>query len=200
VTEPEVRRADVILRRQGIPYVVVGGQAVAREAATATHDVDVLVATADFDRTVERLRSEAELVFDWSDDKLARFRIRPLGGVPLDILNAVLFSGNRGGVEFFDYLIHEASTVNDGIAYATPEMVWYTRLLTKRWKAYAEKIVTNVIDGVAATRLAGVDAIARHFGTEVTIKTRIAYVRVELMRPDIRSLIPANRPDAPHEP
>ena len=189
MTEPEVQGADVILRRQAIQYVVVGGQAVAREAATATHDVDVMVATADFERTVERLQAEPELVFDWKDDKLARFRIRSLGGVPLDILNAVLFSGTRSAEEFFEFLVREASSENDGISYATPEMVWYTRLLTKRWKAYAEKIVTNVIDGVAAGRLRGVDEIARRFGIEVTINARIAYVRAELARPDVSSLI-----------
>ncbi len=189
VTEPEVAGADSILRRSQIRYVVVGGQAVAREAATATHDVDVLVATADFDRTVLRLQQDPELTFDWKDGKLARFRIRSLGGVPLDVLNAVLFSGPRSGEEFFDYLLHEASTEVDGIAYATPEMVWYTRLLTKRWKAYAEKIVTNVIDGLGSHRLRGVEEIARRFGQDVTIKTRLAYVRNELSRPEVRSLL-----------
>ncbi|MGA8604514.1 MAG: hypothetical protein WB788_05570 [Thermoplasmata archaeon] len=189
MTEPEVRAADAILRRHGIRYVVIGGQAIAQKAATTTHDVDVMVATDDFGMTIGRFRDEKELTVDWEEKQLARFRIRSIGGVPLDVINASTFSGVKSGEEFFRYLRSEGSTEIDGIAYATPEMVWYTRLLTKRWKAYAEKIVTNVIDGVAAGRLNGVVEIALRFGTEVTIRERIAYVRAELARPDIESLI-----------
>jgi len=189
VTEPGVAAADLILKRRGIRYVVIGGQAVAREAATSTRDVDVMVATDDFGKTVDQLRQEKDLAFDWESDQLARFRILPLGGVPLDVINAATFSGEKSGDEFFRFLAREGSTGEDGVAYAAPEAVWYTRLMTKRWKAYAEKIVTNVIDGVAPQRLAKVDEIARLFGTEATIQLRLAYVREELARPDIESLI-----------
>ncbi|MGA8303807.1 MAG: hypothetical protein WA691_09935 [Thermoplasmata archaeon] len=189
MTEPEVGAADAILRRQGIRYVVVGGQAIAQTAATTTRDVDVMVATSDFRTTVERFRGEKELTFDWGDEQIARFRIRSVGGVPLDVINAAAFSGNRPGEEFFRFLIEDGSKEADGIAYAVPEVVWYTRLLTKRWRAYAEKIITNVIDGVAAGRLKKVEEIARRFGTEATIQERLAYVRAELARPDIESFI-----------
>lgn len=189
MTEPDVLAADEILRRLDIRYVIVGGQAIALNAATSTHDVDVMVATASFDEAIVRLRRSPALASDWQDDQLARFRILAEGGVPLDILNADIFAGNKTGEEFFAYLMKEGSTEADGILYATPELVWYTRLLTKRWKAYAEKIVTNVIDGISAGRLRKVEEIARRFGTEVTVKTRIAYVRGELARPDIRSLV-----------
>jgi hypothetical protein len=189
MTEPEVEAADAILRRQGIRFVVVGGQAIAQKAATTTHDVDVMVATLDFGKTVERFRGEKDLTFDWSDDQIARFRIRSVGGVPLDVINAAAFAGNKSGAEFFRYLTQDGSIEDDGVAYATPEVVWYTRLLTKRWKAYAEKIVTNVIDGVSSGRLNKVEEIARRFGNEATLQERIAYVREELARPDIESLI-----------
>jgi hypothetical protein len=189
VTEPEVEAADVILRRQGIHYVVVGGQAIAQKAATSTHDVDVMVATSDYGTTIRRLRGEKGLAFDWEDDQIARFRILSVGGVPLDVINAATFSGDKTGEEFFRYLTQDGSTVTDGVAYATPEVVWYTRLLTKRWKSYAEKIITNVIDGVSSGRLGKVEEIARRFGKDAAIKDRIAYVREELARPDIETLI-----------
>ena len=189
MTEPEVAASVAILRKHGIRFVVVGGQAIARTAATTTHDVDVMVATDDFAKTNSLLREEEDLTFDWENDQTARFRIRSLGGVPLDVINAATFSGTRPGEEFFRFLTDEGSTETDGVAYATPEVVWYTRLLTKRWKAYAEKIVTNVIDGVAAGRLKTVDRIAERFGTEATIRARLAYVRAELDRPDIEALI-----------
>jgi hypothetical protein len=187
--EAEVAAADTILKRLDIRYVVVGGQAIAQKAATSTHDVDVMVATAEFRPTVARLRAEADLAFDWEDPQIARFRIKSVGGVPLDVINAAAFSGKKPGEEFFQYLAREGSIESDGVAYATPEVVWYTRLLTKRWKSYAEKIVTNVVDGVASGRLGKVEEIAHRFGTEATIRERIAYVREELSRPDIESLI-----------
>lgn len=189
VIEPGVAAADALLKRLGIRFVVIGGQAVAQAAATATHDVDVMVATDDFGKTIPLLRAEKDLAFDWESEQLARFRILPLGGVPLDVINASAFSGSRSGEEFYRYLVEEGSTGVDGVAYATPEVVWYTRLLTKRWKAYAEKIVTNVIDGVDAGRLGRVEEIARRFGTEETIRLRLEYVRTELSRPDIASLV-----------
>ena len=61
--------------------------------------------------------------------------------------------------------------------------------MTKRWRSYAEKIVTNVIDGVPRSRLGQVEEIARRFGTEAAILERLSYVRTELARPDIESLI-----------
>lgn len=189
MTEPEVGAANAILRRQGIPFVVVGGQAIAQTATTTTRDVDVMVATADFGRTIARLRGERDLAFDWEDPQIARFRILSLGGVPLDVINAATFSGGPSGEEFFRFLTRDGSNEIDGIAYATPGVVWYTRLLTKRWRAYAEKIVTNVIDGVAPGRLDEVEAIARRFGTAATLRERLAYVREELARPDVESLV-----------
>jgi hypothetical protein len=194
VTEPEVLAADTILRRHGIRYVVVGGQAVAQQAATTTHDVDVMVATHDFQETVGRLRTEKEVAFDWEDDNLARFRILPAGGVPLDVLNSSLFAGKKSGEAFFRFLLDGASSDDRGISYCAPEVVWYTRLLTKRWKAYAEKIVTNVIDGLAPGRLLQVEAIGREFGTDAVLGPRITYVREELARPEIRSLLREKSP------
>ncbi|MGB6501105.1 MAG: hypothetical protein WBG19_06880 [Thermoplasmata archaeon] len=192
--DAEVRAADTILRRWSIRYVVVGGQAVAQRAATTTHDVDVMVATIDFKNTVARLRRDPDLAFDWEDDQIARFRILPAGGVPLDVINPSHFSGKRPGAEFFTYLTEQGSEEIEGISYAAPEVVWYTRLLTKRWRSYAEKIVTNVIDGVAAGRLKKVEEIARRFGTEETVRERIAHVREELARPEIDSLV--RRPES----
>jgi len=188
--EPEVQATDAILRRGGIQYVVVGGQAIARKAATTTRDVDVMVATADYAATVVRLRAEPGLAFDWDDGKLCRFRLLGLGGVPLDVINSTVFSGRRTGKEFFDFLASDGAQVVDGILYATPTLVWYTRLLTKRWRAYAEKIVTNVIDGVSIDHLDGVEEVARRFGTGDEIGPRVAYVREELRRPEVAALLP----------
>ncbi len=189
MTEPAVAAADRILRRHGIRFAVVGGQAVARSAATSTQDVDVMVTTVAYREAVDRLKGDPELTTAFEAGPVTRFGLRDLRGVPLDVIDAGVFSGTRTGAEFFDFLLGEQSTEVDGIVYVSPEAVWYTRLLTKRWRAYAEKIVTNVVDGVAADRLLGVEAIARRFGTEATIRERIAYVREELNRPELDALL-----------
>ncbi len=189
MTDPEVAAASEILRAAGIEFVVVGGQAIARSAATTTRDIDVMIATRDYATAVAALRKVPGLAFDWDDGKLCRFRILASGGVPLDLINSSAFAGARSGGEFYDYLVREGSSRVDGIAYSSPEAVWYTRLLTKRWRSYAEKIVTNVIDGVDPATLGGVEAIARRFGTDATLAERIQLVRDELARPEVASLI-----------
>ncbi len=180
--DPAVEAADEILRRHGIGYVIVGGKAVALEAATATRDVDVMVTTTDYRDAVRRLSGDAGLTLAWEADQVTRFGIVSHQGIPLDVVDSGAFSGKKTGQEFFDYLVEEASSETEGVRYASPEAVWYTRLLTKRWRAYAEKILTNVIDGLSADRLEGVEAIARRFGTEATIRGRMDYVREELQR------------------
>jgi hypothetical protein len=189
MTDPAVETVDRILRRHDIRYVIVGGQAIAQEAATATRDVDVMVTTADYHGAVARLAEDGELTLAWEGGAVTRFGIKDLRGAPLDIVDAGVFAGKKTGEEFFDFLVQEESSETDGIRYVSPEAVWYTRLLTKRWKAYAEKIVTNVIDGLPAEGLRQVEAIAEKFGTDATIGDRIAYVRAELKRPDLAGLV-----------
>jgi hypothetical protein len=189
MTDPAVETVDRILRRHDIRYVIVGGQAIAQQAATATRDVDVMVTTADYQGAVARLAEDDELTLAWEGGAVTRFGIKDLRGAPLDVVDAGVFAGKKTGQEFFDFLVQEESSETDGIRYVSPEAVWYTRLLTKRWKAYAEKIVTNVIDGLPADRLRQVEAIAEKFGTDTTIGERIAYVRDELKRPDLADLV-----------
>ena len=189
MTEPSVEAADRILRRHEIRFVVVGGQAIARNAATATQDVDVMVTTSDYRAAKARLQEDPELTMAWDGGAVCRFGIKEHQGTPLDVVDAGVFSGQRTAEEFFDFLVQEQSTETDGVRYVSAEAVWYTRLLTKRWRAYAEKIVTNVVDGIPVERLDRVEAIARRFGTEATLRERIAYVREELRRPDLASLL-----------
>ena len=191
MTDPAVEAADRILKRHGIGYVIVGGQAIAQSAATATRDVDAMVATADYRGAIAALGGDPELTLAMDGGAVARFGIRALAGAPLDLVDAGVFAGTRSSQEFFDFLVREQSSEVDGIRYVSAEAVWYTRLLTKRWRAYAEKIVTNVIDGIEADRLAAVEAIARRFGTEPELRERIDYVREELRNsPLLRSEAP----------
>jgi len=185
-----VGAVDRVLRRHDIRYVVVGGQAVARSAATATVDVDVMVTTADYRDAIARLEQDPELTKAWDGGAVCRFGLRSRPGIPLDVVDAGAFAGLRPGAEFFSFLEGEESTEVEGIRYASPAAVWYTRLMTKRWRAYAEKIVTNVVDGLGVAVLARVEAIGRRFGTESALRPRLQYVQEEL---DARSLGPSER-------
>jgi len=189
VTEPAVAAADALLRKHGVRYLVVGGQAIAQEAATTTRDVDVMVTTADYRKAVEQLGKDPALTLAWQGGPVTRFGIVAQQGIPLDVVDAGVFSGTKAASEFFEFLVREHSIHVEGIRYLSPDAVWYTRLLTKRWKAYAEKIVTNIIDGLSPDHLNRVAEIARQFGTERVLQERLDYVRQELKRPDLEPLL-----------
>lgn len=179
--------ADAILRTHGIAYVVVGGQAVARSVPTGTSDVDIMVTTADFEKTVAQLLRDGRLRLRGARDGLALFAIESAQGVGLDVLDASPFAGAHPGEEFYRFLVEEESAENHGIRYASTPFVWYTRLLASRWRAYAEKILVNIVDGADPTLLTRAVEIARRFGTEGEIAQRLQYVQQEMLE---RGLLP----------
>jgi hypothetical protein len=180
MTDPNVLAAAAILRSHDIRFVVVGGQAVARSVSTGTSDVDVMVTTSAFDRTLAALLKDPRLRLRGLREGLALFAVESARGVGLDILDAAPFAGNRTGEEFFTYLTERESSEKDGIRYASTALVWYTRLLATRWRAYAEKVLVNIQDGADAGEFQRVEAIAREFGTASEVLPRIEYVRKEL--------------------
>lgn len=176
-----VALADVILRGHAIEYVVVGGQAVARTVRTGTVDVDVMVTTSDFEGTVARLLKDPRIRLRGMREGVALLSIESAQGAGLDVLDSAPFAGVRSGEEFYRYLVTEESTELAGIRYATTAIVWYTRLLTTRWKVYAEKILVNIQDGADPNLLAQAERIAKRFGTEDAVRARLEYVRSELV-------------------
>lgn len=157
----------------------------AARVVTGTADVDVMVTTSDYSEAVSKLRADEGLKFRGESDGVATFGITALGGVGLDVLDAASFSGIRSGEEFFRFVETEASYEKDGIRYAKTAVVWYTRLMIRRWETYAEKILVNALDGAPPGALREVEQIAERFGAEETIRPRIASVRKNLARPDL---------------
>jgi len=180
MTEPTVEAAARVLRRHGIRFVVVGGQAIAQSAATATRDVDVMISTDEYGRAVAALSADPEATVAIEGGAVTRFGVKAMGGAPLDLIDAGVFCGTHSPSEFFTILATEYSFERDEIRYVNPAAVWYTRLLTKRWRAYAEKIVTNIIDGLDPKLLEDVERMAHRFGTESSLGPRLAYVRERL--------------------
>jgi hypothetical protein len=172
--------ANIILTGHGIAFIVVGGQAVARTVETGTSDVDVMVTTGDFPRTVEKLLKDPRIRLRGMREGVALFAIESARGVGLDVLDAAPFAGNRSGAEFYRFLEQRESREENGIRYATTALVWYTRMLTSRWKVYAEKILVNILDGADPLLLERAEAIGREFGTSAQLAPRVAYVREQL--------------------
>lgn len=172
--------ADVILRGHGIQYVVVGGQAVAQTVRTGTVDVDVMVTTSDFQGTVARLLQDPRIRLRGMREGVALLSIESARGAGLDVLDSAPFAGERSGEEFYRYLVEQESTEAAGIRYASTAIVWYTRLLTTRWKVYAEKILVNILDGADPALLVEAERIASRFGTLAVVRPHLEYVRQEL--------------------
>jgi hypothetical protein len=176
------------LRRNGIEYIVVGGQAIAEEIPVTTQDLDVMVALRNFDRAVDRLRREP--IFGSEDRKswIARWQVAGGGAVPvktdLDLLNGQPYCGTMAPDDFFDY-IREHWTVTGRLGLtARPPVVWYTRLLAVGfWGGYALKVVRDVRAGAPRAWFDGVREIAARTGTATTIAERIAYVE-DTLRPE----------------
>lgn len=175
-----IELSDAILRGHGIQYVVVGGQAVARTVRTGTVDVDVMVTTADFDAAVARLLKDPRIRLRAMREGVALLSIESAEGAALDVLDSAPFAGTRSGAEFYRFLVEEESSEASGIRYASTAVVWYTRLLTSRWKLYAEKILVNIVDGADAGLLDHAERIAQRFGTLEAARPRLEYIRREL--------------------
>ena len=93
--DPAVEAANELLTRHGVRFAIVGGQAIARDAATATRDVDVMVTTDEYRSAVERLREDKDLTLAWEGGPVTRFGIQTHRGVPLDVVDAGVFSGTK---------------------------------------------------------------------------------------------------------
>lgn len=176
------------LRRNGIEYIVVGGQAIAEEIPVTTQDLDVMVALRNFDRAVDQLRREPIFGSEERKSWIARWQVAGGGETPvktdLDLLNGQPYCGTMAPDAFFDY-IRDRWTVKGRLGLtARPPVVWYTRLLAVGfWGGYALKVVRDVRAGAPRTWFDGVREIAARTGTTKTIAERIAYVE-DTLRPD----------------
>jgi hypothetical protein len=176
------------LRRNGIEYIVVGGQAIAEEFPVTTQDLDVMVALRNFDRAVAQLGREPSFGTEERKSWIARWEVVGGGATPIktdvDLLNGQPYCGTMSPDDFFDYLREEWTVQGKLGLTARPPVVWYTRLLAVGfWGGYALKVIRDIRAGAPRTWFDGVREIARRTGTSSTIADRIAYVE-DALRPD----------------
>ncbi len=168
------------LRRNGVDYIVIGGQAIAEHVQTGTEDLDVLVALRDFDEALTRLKADQEFG-DAPEERgwIAKFVIST--GTPaadridFDVVSTVRYVKGPSANRFFDYI--QTKWTYDGALGPTakPEAVWYMRLLVDapNQGRYAIKIRNNIRDGAPLAWFDGVREIAKEFGTLGEVEPRI---------------------------
>lgn len=168
----------------GVPFVVVGGSAIAISVPVATKDVDVLISGKDWDTVDEALEDRKDAApLDPMTGTIRATRVA-IGGssIDLEFISGEPFCGTRTPREFVQYVREKGSVRHGGTLYATPAVVFYMRLSTEDWKAYTPSIERDLGAGVQATSLDTVVVVAEHLGTGQKIRERVAFVRDQLRR------------------
>ncbi|MGC2034130.1 MAG: hypothetical protein WA761_01640 [Thermoplasmata archaeon] len=164
-----------ILSDNGIRSLVVGGEAIlASGLRTTTEDIDALVLVDDLERAAEQLSKDPAFYFvEPPISGMIGGQVRMDGAlVDFDVLDAGLYSGNRSGADFFAY----AYRTRHGI-YASPQVVWYMRLVNPERQAYALKISRDMNNGAPGSWLEDARKIARRFGTLDKVDLGIGFLK-----------------------
>lgn len=164
-----------LLERHGVPFVIVGGQALARKIPTATQDIDVLVLVNDLAVVTESLGKDPAVRYvDPPSSGMSGGQVRVAGSyIDFDLLDPASYSGTRSGAAFFSYVRRYGS---EG-AYATPPVVWYMRLVVGDHTIYGSKVATDIRNGAPVGWLEDARRIARQFGTSALVDEGVAFVR-----------------------
>ncbi|MGA7860716.1 MAG: hypothetical protein WCB19_02530 [Thermoplasmata archaeon] len=158
-------------------YLVVGGLAVEQKVPTATEDVDLLLAVADYERVVAALVADPSVQIDEGRLISGGFMDGGDGKVDFDLLNPVAFAGKRSGEEFFDFVYRSRSYESPLGRTADPQVVWYMRLMVPDWETYIQKIVRDLGNGAPWKWVDDVRRIADRFGAETTVGGRIGALK-----------------------
>ncbi len=171
------------VRATGVPYLVVGGQAVRSASVNSeTEDVDLIVAVRDFDTLIHRLEKDSRFAAPDRTSWVAKYELhfgpRRDDYVELDLLNGRRFCGDRTPDEFFDYLARSWAIPSDLGPCARIPAVWYTRLMVRdSGLVYVRKVVRDLRAGASPSDLDDVLRIGQFCGTRKEVAGRIAQVR-----------------------
>lgn len=177
MTVPGLNEIAGELKRLKIRYVVVGGGAVAQQHSIATEDLDIIVATGDYDVALSALQASPLVTWAEQSPTMATVRFRLTGGIfELDVIDAALFAGRLDQDEFIRFLKAEASTTVGGIRFASIPAVWYMRLTNPQWEPYVDKVARDIEFGVPRSYLDDTLRIGVRFGRDREIRARIRLV------------------------
>jgi hypothetical protein len=177
--------ADWLETQIGVPFVVVGGSAIARVVEVGTKDVDVLVAARDMPTVEQALDGRKDATPLDPATGTIRSTSVAVGGATIElefIVSAHLFSGELRPEEFGEYVRRHGSEEHGGIRYARPGVVFYMRLCTEDWKMYVTSLDRDLAAGVPSSVWDEVIALAKRFGSEDKIGKRVGQAREVLGR------------------
>ena len=169
-----------LLEEKGYHPILIGGLAILIAGYGATKNVDVLVREAEY-AGAEFLEGEGIEVFS-NTGNFTNGRLTLSSGrtVAFDVLNPTRFVGSGHlGEEFFRFVQEEASTDTRYGRVALPSVVFYTRLLVPgpHGEAYVERIARDLDEGVPEQTLTDATQIAHRFGTEKSVRAKVAHLR-----------------------
>jgi hypothetical protein len=161
------------LQKLSARFLIVGGAAVARAVDSETEDVDLMLAVSDYGRVVRGFAGDPSVQIEAHGPIAGGFLLAGGRRVEFDLLDPSAFSGERSGNEFFDYVLRYRSRPGSEGRYATPPVVWYMRLTVPDWLSYVQKILRDLRAGAPWRWMEVVRHIARRFGTEGKMVSRI---------------------------
>jgi hypothetical protein len=163
----------------GVPFVVVGGGAVAQDVPVATKDVDVLIDRRDWEAIDSAIETAPEATPLEPVTGTIRGTLIRIGdrSYELEFISAEPFSGRFSAETFEQFVREEGSTVREGIRYARPAVVFYMRLATDDWQGHVDAIERDLRAGVPYSVLDLAVGIAERFGVETLLRDRFEYVR-----------------------
>lgn len=180
----EVGRREVVetarwLETLGVPFIVVGGSAIAERYRMSTKDVDVLILVGSWKQLDAVLEHHplASPLDPFSGSIRETTVILGSRRVLVEFISGEQSSGTRSPDEFVAYVRSRWSRSAGGIRYAEAAVVWYMRLCGEEWASYVHAFRRDLRAGVPDDTFRGVVRIARHLGAEEKIRPRIATVR-----------------------
>jgi hypothetical protein len=172
----------------GVPFIVVGGGAIAQEVRVATKDVDVLINRKNWEEIDSAIENHPEAAPLEPFSGTIRGTVVRIGEWQYDVefISGEPFSGRYPAERFVRFVREHGSAEYDGIRYARPAVVFYMRLVTEDWQVHVDAIERDVRAGVSRSTLDRALRIAERFGTQKLVRERLAYVRKTMSNNDPR--------------
>ena len=167
----------------GVPFLVVGGSAIAEMYGMSTKDVDILILVGSWRPLDAALDGNHQATSLSPYTGSIRDTTVTVGNrrVLVEFISGEQSAGDRTADEFVAYVRTRWSRTVGGIRYAEPAVVWYMRLTGDEWEGYVHAFRRDLRAGVPPATFDGVMRIARHLGVEERTRSRIGRIRELLL-------------------
>jgi len=168
----------------GVPFIVVGGSAIARRYQVRTNEVDFLVLVGGWNSLDAAVEKDGRATALEPDTGSIRGTTVTLGArrIFVEFISGEVARGTRSADEYVAYVRSRWSRDVNGIRYAEPAVVFYMRLAGDEWADYVQAFHRDLGAGVPADTFDRAIRIARHLGVEEKIRGRVRTIRTDLLR------------------